>query len=112
MGTHSLFAGLVWAFHSCPLGAVRPGIVRSMTSGQVLIAECKAHLLETMRALPECSPDGDGLGNKALEEAAGYALALERNDGWFTWSLLAALAIEGKVEVLQPGKRDKKYRLA
>lgn len=83
----------------------------AMASGQTLIADCKQHLLETMRALPECAPDGTGLGNKALEDATGFALGLERADGWFTWSLLVALANEGAVEVLQPGKRNKKYRL-
>jgi hypothetical protein len=83
-----------------------------MPSGQSLIADCKAHLLDTMRSLPDCAPDGSGLGNKEIEEATGFALNIERADGWFTWSLLVALANDGKVEVLQPGKRNKKYRLA
>lgn len=83
-----------------------------MPTGQALIATCKEHLLDTLRALPDCAPDGDGLGNKEIEDAAGFALHLERDDSWFTWSLLVALANEGKVEVLQPGKRNKKYRLA
>ncbi len=73
---------------------------------------CKTHLLETMQALPECSTVGPGLGQKALEEAAGFALHLPEYDGYFTWSLLVALAEEGRVDVLQPGKRNKKYRLA
>jgi hypothetical protein len=82
-----------------------------MPTGQALVETCKEHLLATLRTLPECAADGPGLGNKEIEEAAGFALHLERADGWFTWSLLVALANEGKVEVLQPGKRNKKYRL-
>ena len=73
---------------------------------------CKTHLLETMAVLPECAADGPGLGQKALEEAAGFALHLPEYDGYFTWSLLVALTQEDKVEAIQPGKRNKKYRLA
>lgn len=76
------------------------------------MALCKTHLLETMRDLPECAPDAPGLGNKPIEEAAGFALDLPRADGWFTWSLLTALSIEGKVAIVQSGVRNKKYRLA
>ncbi|NUQ55793.1 MAG: hypothetical protein HUU14_07900 [Dehalococcoidia bacterium] len=83
-----------------------------MASGQALIELCKRHLLETMQALPECSPNGSGLGQRALEEAAGFALNLPEYDGYFTWSLLVALTLDGAVEALQPGKRNKKYRLA
>ena len=72
---------------------------------------CKTHLLETMAVLPECAADGPGLGQKALEEAAGFALHLPEYDGYFTWSLLVSLAQEERVEALQPGKRNKKYRL-
>lgn len=83
-----------------------------MASGQDLTDLCKRHLVETMQSLPECAAGGPGLGNKAIEEAANFALGLPRADGWFTWSLLVALVIDGKVEALQPGKRNKKYRLA
>lgn len=83
-----------------------------MASGQSLVDLCKRHLIETMQALPECSPDGPGLGQKAIEEAAGFELNLPEYDGYFTWSLLVALSIDGKVDVLQPGKRNKKYRIA
>lgn len=82
-----------------------------MASGQDIIDLCKRHLLETLAGLPECAPDGGGLGNKAIEEAAGFELGLARADGWFTWSLLMALSVDGRVEVLQVGKRNKKYRL-
>ena len=83
-----------------------------MASGQALIALCKTQLLESMQTLPECAADGPGLGQKALEDAAGFALSLPEYDGYFTWSLLVALTQEGKVEAIQPGKRDKKYPLA
>ena len=43
--------------------------------------------------------------------AAGFALSLPEYDGYFTWSLLVALTQDGKVEAIQPGKRNKKYRL-
>jgi hypothetical protein len=56
-----------------------------------------------MAALPECAPGGAGLGQKALEEAAGFALHLPEYDGYFT--------TDGRVQALQPGKRNRKYRL-
>ena len=65
-----------------------------------------------MQTLPECAADGPGLGQKALEDAAGFALSLPEYDGYFTWSLLVALTQDAKVESIQPGKRNKKYRLA
>ena len=83
-----------------------------LMSGQELVERCKAHLIETMRGLPECHAGGPGLGQKALEDAAGFALNLPEYDGYFTWSLLVALTMEGKVDVIQPGKRNKKYRLS
>lgn len=82
-----------------------------MASGQSLVDLCKRHLIETMETLPECSPDGPGLGQKAIEQAAGFELNLPEHDGWFTWSLLVALSIDGKVDVIQPGRRNRKYRL-
>ncbi|MBK6318949.1 MAG: hypothetical protein IPF51_09260 [Dehalococcoidia bacterium] len=82
-----------------------------MASGQALIDLCKTHLIETMRELPECAPGGPGLGQKALEDAAGFALNLPEYDGYFTWSLLVALTVDARVEAIQPGKRNKKYRL-
>lgn len=82
-----------------------------MASGQALVDLCKRHLIETMQSLPDCAPDGPGLGQKALEDAAGFALNLSEYDGYFTWSLLVALTLDDKVEAIQPGKRNKKYRL-
>ena len=64
-----------------------------------------------MATLPECAKGGSGLGQKAIEDACGYALQLPQMDGFFTWSLLVSLALEDKVEAIQPGKRNKKYRL-
>jgi hypothetical protein len=83
-----------------------------MASGQALVALCKTHILETMASLPECSADGPGLGNKAIEEAAGFELHLAKQDGWFTWSLLFALVDEGAVEVVLRGKSRRRFRLA
>lgn len=82
-----------------------------MASGQALVDLCKRHLVETMATLPECATDGPGLGNRAIEDAAGFALNLPEYDAYFTWSLLVSLVLDGKVEALQPGKRNKKYRL-
>lgn len=89
-----------------------PWYIPRMASGQSLIALCKAHVLETLATIPDCAPDGPGLGQKAIEDACGFGLSLPEYDGYFTWSLLVALTIDGKVEAIQPGKRNKKYRLA
>lgn len=83
-----------------------------MASGEALIALCKTHVRETMAALPECAAEAAGLGNKAIEEAAGLGLNLPAKDGWFTWSILFALVLEGQVEVVQARPNaHKKYRL-
>ena len=89
-----------------------PWYSSAVASGQDLIDACKRHLLETMSSLPECAPDGPGLGNKALEEAAGFELGLPEYDGYFTWSLLVALSTEGLVDVARSGQRNRKYRLS
>jgi hypothetical protein len=47
-----------------------------MPSGQFLVEQCKRHILETMASLPACAPGAPGLGNKAIEEAAGFGLSL------------------------------------
>jgi hypothetical protein len=44
--------------------------------------------------------------------ASGFALYLPEYDGYLNWSLLVSLTTDGQVEALQPGKRNKKYRLA
>jgi hypothetical protein len=48
---------------------------------------------------------------RLFEDAAGFTLHLPEYDSYFTWSLLVALTLEGRVEALQPGKRNKRYRL-
>lgn len=73
--------------------------------GEKLIEQCKEHVLATMRGLPECAPDGPGTRSKEIEKRAGFALKLPEQDGWFTWSLLMALASDRKVQVLRAGKR-------
>jgi hypothetical protein len=87
-------------------------ILPDVASGKALVEACKDHLLEVMSTLPECRREGPGLGQRAIEDAADFRLHLPEYDGYFTWSLLVALAVEGRLEVLQPGKRNKKYRLA
>jgi len=77
--------------------------------GAALVERCKGHVLATMRALPECAPGGSGLKNKALGRAAGFGLNLRQHDGWLCWSLLTALAEEGKVEVVRRGKGAIRY---
>jgi len=77
----------------------------SATRGKQLIEECKNHVLETLAAIPDCSLAGTGLRSKDIENEAGFALHLPEQDGWLTWSLLMALASEGKVEVSRTGGR-------
>ena len=81
-------------------------------TGDELLLGCKRHLRETMRAMPECRPDGPGAGNRDIEEAAGFALDLPIQDGWFTWSLLTRMAQDGEVDVIQRAPRARRrYRL-
>jgi hypothetical protein len=68
--------------------------------GESLIADLKAHLIEVMRARPECEPDARGLGNAAIERYAGLALHLDRQDHWVCWSILKVLQREGKIEAV------------
>jgi hypothetical protein len=80
--------------------------------GAELLAGCKRHVIETMRGMPECRPDGSGAGNKDIEEAAGFRLDLPIQDGWFTWSLLTRMALDGDVDVIQRAPRARRrYRL-
>ena len=78
--------------------------------GDELIEDCKTHILETMQQIPECAPDGPGLGNKAIEGETGFALGLQRQDGWFNWSLLISLVQDDRLEAVE-GKRGRLYRL-
>jgi hypothetical protein len=84
----------------------------NMTNGQQLIARCKDHVLEVMRALPECEAlTGSGLGYRAIEKEADFDLGLGAQNGYLTWSLLISLAEEGKVEVVPGTERRRKFRL-
>jgi len=80
--------------------------------GIVLISKCKEHLVSVLQSMSETAPDGKGLPNKEIEHACGFELHLPKQDGWFTWSLLRSLTIEGRVEILRTAAQSKgKYRL-
>ena len=80
-----------------------------MASGPELIATLKQHVLQTMRGMPDCAANGEGAGNREIEEASGLALKIESQDGYLTWSVLQALARDGLVEVIR-GSRGRRYR--
>lgn len=82
-----------------------------MVSGAAIIDLCKTHVIETMSHMAECAPGAPGAGWKKLERACDFELSLTRMDGYFTWSLLVALANEGRIEVVAGEGRNKKYRL-
>ncbi len=75
------------------------------TKGQRLIEELKIHILGTMESIPECSPDGQGCSYREIQDLAGLNLELSAQDGWLTWSVLASLAEDNKVEALRKGRR-------
>ena len=62
-------------------------------------------MVATLRTLPECAPDGPGLRNKDIETACGFALGLQRQDGWLTWSLLMSLVQEKSIGFTLRGKK-------
>jgi hypothetical protein len=83
-----------------------------MSEGTRLVKACKEHVLKTMGSMPECAPNtGTGAGYRAIEQEADFDLQLDGQNGWLTWSLLIALAEEGKVEVVPGTERRRKYRL-
>jgi cytidylate kinase-like protein len=51
-----------------------------VSEGEGLIESCKQHLVRTMRALPHCQPRQRGAGSFEIERAAGFGLALTRQD--------------------------------
>jgi hypothetical protein len=82
-----------------------------MATGRELIEACKEHLIHTMLSIPDCRPTARGAGSRAIETAAALNLDLPENNGWLTWSLLASMAIEGRIEMLRtPGGR-RRFRL-
>jgi hypothetical protein len=83
-----------------------------MSQGTKLIDACKEHVLATMRLMPECrARSGQGAGYRLIEQTADFDLDLGGQNGWLTWSLIMALAQEGKAEVVPGTERRRKYRL-
>ncbi|HCF99017.1 MAG TPA: hypothetical protein DEV93_00570 [Chloroflexi bacterium] len=83
-----------------------------MQRGKQLLVACKQHVLDTMQRMPECVPGiGRGAGNTDIQEAADLGLHLDRQDGWFTWSLLVSLINDGRVEVVPGTERRRRFRL-
>jgi hypothetical protein len=83
--------------------------VKVVDEGHQLIEACKQHLLRTMRTLPDCQPEGRGGGSKEIEAAAGFDLALQRQDNWLTWSLLQRMGRDDMIEIVSAGRA--RYRL-
>ena len=77
--------------------------------GEKLIDACKLHLLKTMRTLPDCQPRQRGAGSFDIERAAGFGLALLRQDNWLTWSLLQRMGRDGVIDIIRAGRS--RYRL-
>ena len=73
--------------------------------GKKMIKELKIHILDTMKSIPECGSDESGCSYKEIQDLAGLNLDLSAQDGWLTWSVLASLALDQKVEALRRGRR-------
>ena len=77
--------------------------------GKELLQELKAHVLSTMKSIPECNPNEPGCSYKKIQDLGGLILDcpeqdnLPPQDGWITWVMLAVLAQEKKVEGLRKG---------
>jgi hypothetical protein len=84
-----------------------------MAEGSALIAELKRHVLEKMAPEPDCRPTATGLGNVEIEELCGFALHLDSQDHYLTYSILCSLIKDGYVERVRLAKspRRPKYRL-
>ncbi len=80
-------------------------------AGALLISGLKAHVLSAMQSIPECEPRGQGVTYRAIQDLAGLGLHLAAQDGWLTWSILASLRQEGKVETAPRGSRRLYWRL-
>ena len=80
-----------------------------VVEGEKLIENSKQHLVKTMRTLPDCQPGAHGAGSYEIERAAGFALALGRQDNWLTWSLLQRMARDGMIDLVRAGRT--RYRL-
>ncbi len=80
-----------------------------VAEGERLIEDCKQHLVKTMRTLPDCQPGERGAGSFEIERAAGFGLALRRQDNWLTWSLLQRMSRDGIIDLVRAGRT--RYRL-
>ena len=69
--------------------------------GKKVVEELKTLILDTMKSIPQCSRNGDGCSYREIQNSAGLNLDLPAHDGWRTWSVLASLAQDGKVESLR-----------
>ncbi len=80
------------------------------TRGEVRVQQLKAHVMEVMRDLPACGPDGIGMGVAEIGQHAGLALLSGRRDHTFCRAILHALSYEGKVQAVGP-RWKLRYRL-
>jgi hypothetical protein len=58
-----------------------------------------------MAGMDECKPGGKGSSYSGIQDLAGLNLDLPKQDGWLTWSILASLREDGKVESIYQGRR-------
>ena len=72
--------------------------------GKKAVEELKTLILDTMKSIPQCGRDGDGVSYRDIQNSAGLNLDLPAQDGWLTWSVLASLAQENKIEALRRGR--------
>jgi len=75
------------------------------SQGKKLISELKSHVLEVVKGIPECQPGGKGVTYRDIQDLAGLDLNLPVQDGWLTWSILAALHEDGIIESEKRGRR-------
>ena len=80
-------------------------------AGGRLVSELKTHVLRAMQGVSECEPNGQGVTYRVIQDLAGLGLHLTAQDGWLTWSILASLKQEGKVETVSRGSRRLYWRI-
>jgi len=81
--------------------------------GISLVAQCQEHLVDVMRAIPDCIPGGSGLCQQDLASAAGFKVLGDRRDAWFVEVLLGRLECNGRVEAHRVSPRGmKRFRLS
>lgn len=73
--------------------------------GKRLVTELKTIVLDLMNSIADCKPDGPGCSYKEIQDLAGLDLNLDAQDGWLTWSILASLSQEHKVQSVRRGRR-------